>query len=514
MIEQSDKEQIAALFGPDPLEAFYQGMSGHLVGHRNRQLGSLLISERNVFYIQILYRMLLFKREHELEPLYEDIYQSVRLAQESVDSGEYTSNRFRMDMAQLSDWNLVSFRIEKERLRGYRDNRKRKFRYALTEECGRFVQWLEFRLLDDLEDQGHDTRDLLQDVCGTLNELLRLLHHLKKDDEDQSEAARRIIFQLAKADDLTRSITVSLIEFNGRLLQFILKQYDVAEIKQIIAELDSYVNAFLNRVYALRKEILPSLERLQQKKNQEKIDLCFRIMEQERLQAPHLMQGAVGMTRVGIADRLYRFYVENGKLDLLHQRIGASVIKVWQKLRSHLRELERKNNRLQDLKKRISEIARLPEEKNPDLFLNDLLSPAQLTGDMHFWDAFQKAEPPEPRKRLSQKEGVGKNYLRKKQPTGKPVQTMDEARLSALSQWLSERVMQSETSRISGLTVQEQEDFHKTMELAQAGYLDAGKRLGRIGYRLFDTNDPTTLSLENRRLGLRDITVKQKDGEG
>ncbi len=516
MADDKQKEKIAELFGDEPLAAFERGRGAYLVLGRNRRLGALLVSERNVFYVQILYRMLLFKREHELEPLYEDIYQSVRPAQESFDNQEYSGQQFRADMARLADWGLVKFRIEKERLRGYRDNRKRKFRYSLTDESSHLVQWLETRLLDDLEERGHDTRDLLQDVCGTLNELLRLLHRLRKDDENQAEQARRIIFQLFKTDDLTRTITAGLIEFNGRLLHFIVQRYDVAEIKQIIGELDTYVHAFLNRLFSLRREILPLIDRLLKEKNLDKIDLCYRIMERERLQAPHLFQGATGASRLGIAARLHRFYIEDGKLDQLHQRIGASVIKVWQKLRSHLRELERKNNRLRDLRNRIDDIARLPPQAMPGGFLRDLLAPAHMRGDMRYWDSFQRADPPEPRKRLAPKEAAAKIYLRKKAPSDRPVQTLDETRLAELARWLAARIAAVGSGRLraSDMQVEEYGDFVKVMELIQAGFLNSGQRLARIDYQLSALDAQITLAGPGQRLSLCDMEVQRKvEGE-
>jgi len=506
------KEDIAELFGAEPLAAFERGRGAHLMLARNRRLGSLLTAERNVFYVQILYRLLLFKREHELEPLYEDIYQAVRPAQESFDNREYSGQQFRADMAQMAEWDLVTFRIEKERLRGYRDNRKRKFRYSLTEECSHLVQWLESRLLDDLQDRAHDTRDLLQDVCGALNELLRLLHRLKKDDETQAEPARRIVFQLFKTDDLTRAITEGLIEFNGRLLHFIVRQYDIAEVKQIIGELDTYVHVFLNQVFALRREVLPLINRLLRDNNRDKLDLCFRIMEKERLQAPHLLQGVLGASRLGIAERLRGFYIEDGKLDRLHQRIGSSVIKVWQKLRSHLRELERKNNRLMDLRKRIGEIARLPDQALPGRFLQDLLAPAHMRGDMHYWDFSQKADPPEPRRRLTQKETAAQTYLRPKALSNSPVQSMDEARLAALDRWLQKKIIPAGVgrSRVSAGKVEEYDDFVKVMELAQAGFLNDGRRLARIDYELADGGERVALAAQGRRLALRDMVVERR----
>jgi hypothetical protein len=508
-VDANSEKDTSALFGSAPLDAFERGAAARLLLSRNRQLGALLVAERSVYYVQILYRMLLFKREHELEPLYEDIYHGVRQAQETLGGGEYLLQQFRQDMDQLRDWGLVTFRIEKERLRGYRDNRKKKFRYALSEECDQFIQWLELRLLSDLEDRGHDTRDLLQDVCGALNELLRLLHHLRKDGEDQAEEARRIVFQLVKTDELTRAITLSLIEFNGRLLHFLISRYDMQETRQVISELDSYVHSFLQRLYSLRREIVPLIDRLLQDNNRQKIELCFTAMERERLQTPHLFQVSLGPSRRTIGDHLHDFYIEDGKLDRLHQRIGASVIKVWQKLHSHLREMERKNNRLVDIGERIKDLAELPEETVPSVFLAELLAPAAMCGDMHFWDLLQKADPPEPRRVLPQNEAPARNYLRTKEASAKPVQTMDETRLEELRQWLTAR-MASEAggTKISEVTVDSFTDFARIMELARAGFLNSGNRLARIDFQLTDLGGEVAVDAGEQSLTLRDILIE------
>ncbi len=62
------------LFGNESLDYFQQYGSAALLAKRNVHTGSLLTSERAPFYLNILYRGLLFKRDYELEPLYDDIY--------------------------------------------------------------------------------------------------------------------------------------------------------------------------------------------------------------------------------------------------------------------------------------------------------------------------------------------------------------------------------------------------------------------------------------------------------
>lgn len=48
-----------------------------LLENRNPHLGQLLVTDRAVFYLQILFQLVMFRREHELEPLHDDIYNKV-----------------------------------------------------------------------------------------------------------------------------------------------------------------------------------------------------------------------------------------------------------------------------------------------------------------------------------------------------------------------------------------------------------------------------------------------------
>jgi len=342
---REDNSNVAS----QPSAAFEQGMAADMITRRNAALGNLFTAERAPVYVTILYRMLLFKREHELEPLYEDIYQEILPPLEILDGREYTTDRFRSDLDQLADWKLVSSRIEKQRLRGYRDNRKRKFRFRLSDEAASLLRWLEERLQDDLEERGSDARDLLGEVRGTLGELLRLLHGLRPKNPGQAENCRRIIFQLGKADDLCQEVTTGLIDLNGRLSAFLLRRYEAEEVRDILAELDIYVQVFLQQAFALRREIMPLLHRLQKKSMQEKIHFAFTVMEKEREKAPHLLRVRREASGLVIMERLERFFTEQGGLDHLLRRINTSSLQVWQKLRSHLQELERKKSSFRGL---------------------------------------------------------------------------------------------------------------------------------------------------------------------
>ncbi|MEI6423952.1 MAG: DUF2397 family protein, partial [Lentisphaerota bacterium] len=194
------------LFETDYLEAFTAGAAVWLLRKRNPNLGSLLNSEHRDYYIQILHRMLHFRREHELEPMNEDIFNAVKPAQETIDKSEYTQALFNRHMNQLTEWELISRRLEKERLRGYRDERRDRFRYRLTDETISFLHWLEERYRSKGDNETEDASELLDFVLARLRELGRTLARFEREKLDEDERVRKSstsIFLLHNVNEYT-----------------------------------------------------------------------------------------------------------------------------------------------------------------------------------------------------------------------------------------------------------------------------------------------------------------------
>ncbi|MBO7207419.1 MAG: DUF2397 family protein, partial [Kiritimatiellae bacterium] len=126
-------------------------------------LGNMLSSERAAEYVACLRALAQFREEHEPEPLHEDV--ELKVCGEDADA--FAVSAFKSDIRQLKEWGLVAERIEKERLRGYRDNRRTKFRYRICDDAAAFVEWLGARRAYDLEPGGGDeTGSLLDMQCS------------------------------------------------------------------------------------------------------------------------------------------------------------------------------------------------------------------------------------------------------------------------------------------------------------------------------------------------------------
>ena len=115
-----------------------------LLEFRNRNLGSMFSSEFAADYLHILCTLLDFRRLHELDILREDLFQAALESYPRSEGKELLdSARFNQVMQQLENWNIVVKRIEKTRIRSYRDVRRDMFRYRLTDETIAFLNWLE-----------------------------------------------------------------------------------------------------------------------------------------------------------------------------------------------------------------------------------------------------------------------------------------------------------------------------------------------------------------------------------
>ncbi len=501
------------LFRADAAEAFELGATAALLEHRNLFMGHLLLAERNLFYVQILYRMLITRRTtHELEPLYEDIYDSVRPAQELLAQAPYSSDQFRADLNQLTQWELVSFRIEKDRIRGYRDNRKKKFRYRLLPEAIAFLSWLETRLQDDIEDRNADARNQLEDFSVSLEELLRLLRKFKAGTSGE-ERARRILYQLFKLEEITLAINANLGEVNARLLSFINRTYNHEDLKHIIVALETYLQNFLRKIDRLRREIEPSLELLNQDAFLEKITVAFKVMEEERKKAPHFLRGSQPTSHRNIPGQLLAFHRGGGLLDQLCGRIHEASFLVVRKMYAYLRELDRRSNRIEDIRERLLELTALDEDTVPHEFVRQLLQPTQMRSDPQYWDAVEKADPPKPRKPHEKDASPPRTYIAPKRRTEEPVKSMEAQQIEALGGWLEQRLLSLGATRLSQTQAEVFNDFERVVQLAKTGYLGKGKRLQSIGYRLETLSDEAALTLERRELSFRDIEIQRSEHE-
>jgi hypothetical protein len=335
--------------------------------------------------------------------------------------------------------------------------------------------------------------------------------------EDQ---ARRILFQVHKADQITRDINAALTDFNASLLAFLGREYALAELRALLASLEGYVERYLLQIAALRESLLPALERAAKPKYRLVMAEAFEVMERERRNAPRLMSASAGVRAAPapLLSGMQAFYREDGALDGLCRRINASALRVWQKMASHLKEMERKSHRLEDLRERISEMSALDPDVVPRAYLNRLLAYGSMRGDMHAWDEEVRATPPQPRRSSWKGRPDPSLRLRPKRAGDGAAQSLEEARMAEIRDWLEAKVLGRGEGPGAGAAVSEgaydePEDFSRILSLAKAGLLGRGRNLARIGYRLAaDRTRPVGVRLGSAALAFPELEVRKAEG--
>lgn len=263
--------------------AFADGCAPALALALDGRIAAVLTAERTPAYLTILYALLLFRRDHELEPLHEDVLP--RIAEAAAGLGGYDGPTFAQDVSQLVEWGAVERVTEARRLRGPRDNRRERFRYRLTDDAVALLEWLEARLAAKLAGRVGDSRDRLEDVVGHLRELRRVLDAWRGG-EREPDRARRALYLIEAIGDTIDAVGGELLAFRAEMLGFASRPYDLDALRAILAWLDRYVAVYVARLQALRDDIAARLTDLAAPRYRDALAACGAAVADERALAP------------------------------------------------------------------------------------------------------------------------------------------------------------------------------------------------------------------------------------
>ena len=444
---------------------------------RAKTLGNLLASERAVEYVAILRAFVGFREGHEPEPLHEDLV----LAVCGEDAAPEAEALFKGDLRQLKEWGLVTERIEKERLRGYRDNRRKKFRYRLCDDAVAFVAWLADRRASDLCPEGGDvTGNLLDMQCSLLHELRRRLRTVDGT-AVAYETAGDILYRVEQMHAYVEATAKTLQALNLRLLSFGVENFDVSEAKAIVAELGVFLDRFGRRFGALREEIAADLAELVRPSQAPRWSACVERLRTESARFRHIAAMRIPDPVGRLADAT-GFYAPDGRLVALMARVGDSARRVWSKLNAKLRELERRNHRLEDLNARLVELSRFGEDEVPHGWLRGLLEAAAMRGDAQVRPDGEKSRMPIPRlagkvrrerivtwitpRRVGEKAGVA---------------SIEQARFKELGDWMAAKGIEHSgvATRLGAGRYEDFDDCRRIVQLIAALRLGGGEKARR-----------------------------------
>ena len=438
-------------------------------------LGNMLASERAVEYVAILRALAAFRDDHEPEPLHEDV--ELKVCGEDADPS--AAPAFKSDIRQLKEWGLVTERIEKERLRGYRDNRRTKFRYRICDDAAAFVEWLADRRERDLAPGGGDETgnllDMQRSLAAELRRMLRRVDAAAVNYETAGDVLFRVV-QMSRNIDVTAR---TLQKLNLRLLGFGVAEFTADEVKPIVGELAVCLERFGRRFGTLREEILRDVEEMRHECHVKQWNACRTARKAEASRFRHIASVKVPDAQSILADASF-FYGAGGTLVSLMSRVGDSARKVWSKLNAKLRELERRNHRIEDLGARLAELAGFGEDDAPHAWMQRLLEPANMKGDAQARPGGEKSIPPQPKKSSQSRTEKIVTWITPRKVGERPdVASITQERARRMRAWMATRGVypsDGETVALSVGRYSDFGDFANIMQVLEHVWLGNGER--------------------------------------
>jgi hypothetical protein len=493
--------------------AFEGGAAPLLLRALERPVAQAIVAERAPIYVTILFGMLLRRREHELEPLHEDLERFLAPALAALET-DRDDQAFARDVDALVAWGCLERHAEPLKIRGYKDLRRERFRYRLSEDAVALLGWLEARLSARLEGRSDDGRDLLVDVLGQLRELSRIVT-LSHKGEREEDAPRRTMYLLGLIDERVNAISEELLGFRASMLAFSARPYDLEALRAILGWLERYVAVYLAGLRRLGGEIHARIDDLSAPRFRNVLVEHQTLLLRERAQAPAAFRsGGAVRNATDLLNALRIFFADNGQLAELCARIDDSARAVVRKMHRHLRELERRNARLEDVRERIAEVARLRagDDADPRLaaFANALVASAHARFGSRSDHTGARVTPPLPRKHATPAiDRSNRPPLRPKQAPAESVRELRARRLADLREWLDTRLLQGKDEvRLADVRVEGPSLPRRWLDVSRARHLDRGRDLHRLDVSIEKASGEVRLGDEREGICVPDCVVR------
>lgn len=482
-LPKAEDGELRGLLRERPAEALARGAAPLLLRAFERRVANVMISERSEAYITVLYALLILRRGHELEPLHEDLERLVA-EPSSQREPDWSSEVFGRDLAQLEAWGCVERQAEPLKIRGYKDVRRDRYRYRLTADSVALLEWLELRASAQLEGRASDSRDRLVDVLGALKELSRVVRQWHAGEAKQ-DAPRRAFHLLGMIDDQVHAIGEELLSFRAAMVTFAARAYDLEALQVILDSLERYVRVYLASIETLRGEIFARLEELSAPRLLRAFTALHETMTRELSATPILFR-ASGLLRAPsqVLDAQVDFFGDGGQLVTLSARIEDSARGVLKKMHRHLRELERRSARVEDLRSRIAELVELDAE-TPDerlgQFANALIASAHARFPTRHVPEGTRLVPPLPRRSAASPAERSTRPLTPKRLAPEAARELRVRRLATLAEWLRHDVLQGrELVLLSEARPDDPSAPRRWLDVARVLHLDHQRDLPRL----------------------------------
>jgi hypothetical protein len=458
----------------------------------------------------VLYALLLFRRGHELEPLHDDLVARVARAEEARAGREPAPVEIAADLDQLITWGAVERQTEAVKLRGYKDNRLRRFRYRLSDDALALLEWLEARLAARVQGRARDGRDRLADVAGALRELRRVLSAWR-DGQHGGEEARRAMYLAERVVEIAAAMSDEVLELRAEMIFFAGRPFDAAALRELLAWLEQFVAIYLVRLEELRGEVEDRLREVSAPRFVQALEECRAALLGERALVPPSLRGGAVREAGDLLSDAAGFFRAGGRLADLVRLVEESARQVALKIHRHLRELERRSARRADLRAAVRLVAALPEAAAGEplcAWAGSIVAAAHLRTAAIPVEG--RARPPSPR-RYAQSGGAERasRPLQRKRLGREEARALEARRLAELGDWIERAVLggqaQVRLSEVAGGLGESAP--RRLVDLARARHLSGGRKLARVGVTITAASGRAVVTAGDEGLDAPDCEV-------
>ena len=534
-----------------------QAIIGAIPGDRFR----FLSAERRRAYAVLLWLLLRHRRAHRIEVYYDDLMVESLDVVPGVEPGPYDADTFRADVAQLEEWgNLAPRRLEPRRIETLADRHLRKFLCRLDDETAAILEFLEGRSrLDAAALSGHGSH-FLRDAADRLNEALRLASILRKkfpappgsgeeadedagsadsapdgivredtDDADRQvaehellEKCLRVAYLCAEADRKVDAAARELSAFDAALVAFAVSPFRLEALAEVVERLEHYVEDYIAEATERARKLHRTAKKLLGRGFGQTLrttrDTVDRHLREDPFAAP---SAGSWPDPSAVCGRLVPFFAPGGQYDLLLERVHAAARDVVKRLHAHIAAVRARNIRIETLRDRSREMARIGDEEvaAANRWVNALFASAHLVTDLRTGTPDDRSPLPRPARRYRVVRGgrVGA-YLSTKE--GKPgqVRALHRGRLHELGRFVEERILRGEAAApLSAADLDGIGDARTLMSAVKAHHLRAGRDRRYLSYRI--RRDKNTRNRERARFAFEegefdapDLLFRRDDG--
>ena len=488
---------------PSSVEAAERNQLRQIVASTYPDKLRFVTAERWRAYLAILWLLLERRRAHEIEVYYDDLLAAAMEVVPSVQPGSYDPDLFRADVKQLELWgNIAPLRLEARRIESLADRKLQKFLCRADDETVLVLEFLQGRshaAASVLSDRG---RHLLRDAAERLDEAVRVARKLhtalasegaKTPDDEQLV---RLQYLCLEADHKVDDAAKELAAFDAALISFTNSPFRLEALADVVERLERYVEDYIAEATKHGQTIQRAARNLLKPGPKEILArahfVTSRRVREDPLASPS--SSPVPNPKI-VAERLERFFAPNGRFEILLERVHASARDVVRRVHAHLESVRGRNLRIETLRDRTREMARLHsvQVEAANAWINQLFASAHVVTDLRAGTPDSRAPPPRPARRYEISRTVHRGgYLTPKTSKPEQARALERARLLSLDRFVEERILRGrQRARLRDGDIRGILDLRMLIDAIKAHTMRPAKARRSISYRIERTSEST-----------------------